>query len=173
MTVSKTSGPTLSLVAAVAENGVIGRGGAMPWHLPADLAHFKRTTMGKPIVMGRHTFEAIGRPLPGRRNIVVSGRPGFAPEGVEVAPDLAAALALTGDAEEVMVIGGGTLYRAALPLARRIYLTRVHGEFEGDTRFPDLAPADWRESAREERRADDRNPWPLSFVTLERMDAGR
>lgn len=172
MTASET-GPHVALVAAVAENGVIGRGGRMPWHLPADLAHFKRLTMGKPIVMGRRTFEAIGRALPGRRSIVVSRRAGFAPAGVEVARDLAAALALAGDAGEVMVIGGGELYRAALPRAERIYLTRVHGAFEGDTRFPELAAGEWRECAREERAPDEKNRWALSFVTLERAEAGR
>jgi len=160
----------ISLIAAVTDNGVIGRGGGMPWHLPADLAHFKRTTQGKPIVMGRKTFEAIGRPLPGRRNIVVSRRSGFAPAGVETAGSLADALALAGDAEEVMVIGGGELYREALPLARRLYLTRIHAAIEGDTRFPELDPADWRETGREERPADERNDHALSFVTLERRD---
>lgn len=173
MNVNNTTEPTLSLIAAVSENGVIGRAGRMPWHLPADLAHFKRMTMGKPIVMGRHTFEAIGRPLPGRRNVVVSRRADFAAAGVDVAPDLAAALELGADAHEIMVIGGGELYRAALPLAQRIYLTRVHANVEGDTRFPALSAGEWRETAREERPADKKNPWALSFVTLERTGAGR
>ncbi len=160
--------PDVSLIVAADENNVIGRGGAMPWHLPADLAHFKRITMGKPIVMGRRTFEAIGRALPGRRSIVVSRSADFAAPGVEHAASLEAALALAGDAEEVMVIGGGELYRAALPLAQRIYLTRVHAKIEGDTFFPELDDSMWKETARENRAADEKNAYALTFMTLER-----
>ncbi|MGH8271353.1 MAG: type 3 dihydrofolate reductase [Gammaproteobacteria bacterium] len=161
----------VALVAAVAENGVIGRGGVMPWHLPADLAHFKRITMGKPIVMGRRTFEAIGRALPGRRNIVVTRAAEFSAPGVERAASPEEALALAGDAAEVMVIGGAELYRAALPLARRIYLTRVHAEVAGDTFFPELDDREWRELAREKRAADEKNACALTFLTLERKQA--
>ncbi len=160
--------PTISLVVAAGENGAIGKDGTMPWHLPADLAHFKRITMGKPIVMGRRTFEAIGRALPGRRNIVVSRRRAFSVSGAETATSLEAALALAGDAPEVMVIGGGELYRAALPLAHRIYLTRVHATPGGDAFFPELSGAEWRETAREEYAADEANRHALSFLVLER-----
>lgn len=160
----------IALVAAVAENGVIGREGTMPWHLPADLAHFKRITMGKPIVMGRRTFEAIGRALPGRRNIVVSRNADFKAPGIERAANLEAALALTGDVEEVMVIGGGELYRAALPLAHRIHLTRIQAKIEGDTSFPDFDTSEWHETAREERTADEKNAYALTFLTLERKN---
>ena len=127
------------LVAAVAENGVIGRDGALPWHLPADLAHFKRVTWGHPILMGRRTFAVIGRALPGRRNIVLTSNPNFVAPGVETAASLKQALSLAGDVPQIMVIGGAELYRAALPLARRIYLTRVHARIEGDAFFPDFA----------------------------------
>ncbi|MGH8224698.1 MAG: type 3 dihydrofolate reductase [Gammaproteobacteria bacterium] len=161
----------IALVAAVAENGVIGRGGEMPWHLPADLAHFKRITMGKPIVMGRRTFEAIGRALPGRRNIVVSRNADFKASGVERAANLEAALALADDAEEVMVIGGGELYRAALPFAQRIHLTRIQAKIEGDTFFPEFDASEWHETAREERTADEKNAYTLTFLTLERKQA--
>ncbi len=124
------------LVAAVAENGVIGQGGVMPWHLPADLAHFKRVTWGHPILMGRRTFEAIGRALPGRRNIVLTRDPDFSAPGIETASSLEQALERIGEAAQVMVIGGAELYRIALPLAQRIYLTRIHASPEGDTFFP-------------------------------------
>lgn len=158
----------VSLLVAAAENGVIGKDGAMPWHLPADLALFKRITMGKPIVMGRRTFEAIGRALPGRRNIVVTRNAEFEAPGAENAVSLEAALAIASDAEEVMVIGGGEVYRAALPLADRIYLTRIHARIEGDTFFPEPNAAEWREVSRESRAADEKNACALSFVILER-----
>lgn len=158
----------VTLVVAAAEGGVIGRDHAMPWHLPADLAHFKRVTMGKPIVMGRTTFASIGRALPGRLNVVITRDRTFRAEGVTVAHSFADALRACGDAPEVMVIGGGQIYAAALPHARRIHLTDVHAAIDGDTRFPALDPAEWREVARERRDADARNAHPLSFVTLER-----
>ncbi len=138
------------MIAAVARNGVIGNGNAMPWRLPGDFAFFKRTTMGKPLVMGRATFESIGRPLPGRTNIVVSRRPGFQPDGVIVIDDLDAALehahaiAQADGAAEVMVGGGGEIYRQAMPRADRLYVTHVELEPEGDTRFPSISPEEWR-----------------------------
>jgi len=153
---------------AVASNGVIGRDGELPWRLPADLAHFKETTMGKPIVMGRRTWESIGRPLPGRDNIVITRRSDYVAEGCQVVHSLPEALRAAGEAEEVMIIGGAGLYEEALPLARRIEMTRVHGEIPGDTCFPWLNQLDWEEVRREEREADDDNAWPLSFITLER-----
>lgn len=161
----------LSLIVAASENNVIGAAGGMPWHLPADLKHFKATTMGKPIVMGRRTFEAIGRALPGRRSIVVTRNASFSAPGVETAASLEAALELTGEAEEIMVTGGGELYRAALPLAQRIYLTRIHATVEGDTFFPELTPSDWHEVAHEDYAPDEKNAHTLSFITLERLPA--
>jgi dihydrofolate reductase len=159
--------PTVTLIVAAAA-GVIGRDNAMPWHLPADLAHFKLLTWGKPIVMGRKTFQAIGKPLPGRRNVVVTRDADWSAPGVTVAHSLDEALAVCGDAPEVMVIGGAQLYAAALPRADRIHLTEVHAVIEGDTFFPELAPAEWREVARLEHAPDARNPHAMSFLTLER-----
>ncbi len=161
------------LVAAVAENGVIGRDGALPWHLPADLAHFKRVTWGHPILMGRRTFAVIGRALPGRRNIVLTSNPNFAAPGVETAASLKQALSLAGDVPQIMVIGGAELYRAALPLARRIYLTRVHARIEGDAFFPDFAAAQWRRIECKIRPTDKAHPYALSFIELERVEDSR
>lgn len=164
--------PRLTLVVAATDGGVIGKGGGMPWHLPADLAHFKRITMGHPVVMGRKTFTSIGRPLPGRLNVVVTRDRTFAADGVTVVHSLDDALTACAGADEVMVIGGGELYRAALPRASRIHLTRVHAALDGDTYFPALDPAEWHASAREERAADDRHAHALTFLTLDRNPAG-
>jgi len=158
----------LSLVAAAGSRNELGKDGKMPWHLPADLRHFKSLTLGKPVLMGRKTLAAIGRPLPERRNIVVSRDPGFRAAGCETAASLEAALALAGAVPEVMVIGGGEIYRAAWAQARRIYLTRVHGVFDADTFFPEIDPAEWREDAREDHLSDAKNPFAYSFITLER-----
>lgn len=157
------------LVAAVAENGIIGRDGAMPWHLPADLAHFKWVTWGHPILMGRRTFEAIGRPLPGRRNIVVTRNPGFSAAGIETAAGLEQAIELAGEASQTMVIGGAELYRSALPLAQLIYLTRVHARPKGDTRFPTLDPSEWRQISCKTRPTDGDHRYALSFIELQRV----
>lgn len=128
--------------------GVIGRDGGLPWHLPADLAHFKSVTMGKPIVMGRKTFESIGRPLPGRKNIVVSRRADYSADGVVVVHSLDEALEAAGDVAEIMIIGGAQLYAAALPVAQRIYLTLVGKPVEGNTVFPEVDWARWRMTRR-------------------------
>lgn len=166
--------PRLCLVVAVARNGVIGRDNDLPWHLPADLRHFRAVTMGKPVIMGRRTWESIGRPLPGRYCIVVTSAAAPLPAGVVPACSLehalhiaAAEVARTG-AEEIMVIGGARLYAAALPLAERIYLTEVDAHPEGDTRFPALDAGDWFEAGREHRPADDDNASACDFVVLER-----
>ncbi len=158
----------LALVAALATNGVIGRGGALPWHLPDDLRHFKAVTLGKPVLMGRRTFESIGRPLPGRRNLVLSRGPDIAVSGVETVRNLQEALQRCSGQEEVCVIGGAVLYAAALPLAQVLYLTRVHADVEGDVRFPAVRWEEWRESARIEHAADERHIYAMSFITLER-----
>jgi dihydrofolate reductase len=158
----------LSIVVAADEHGGIGRGGKLPWHLPEDLRRFKARTMGKPVIMGRKTWESIGRPLPGRTNIVVSGQAGLVIPGCTVAGSFEAALAAAGPAPEVCVIGGAEIYRKALPVADTIYLTRVHASVEADTFFPALAPAEWEEVAREERPADERHTYACSFVTLRR-----
>lgn len=159
---------SLALIVAVGENNEIGKHGRMPWHLPADLKHFKALTLGKPVIMGRKTFEAIGKPLPERRNIVVSRNPAWHAPGCESAASLTDAMVLAAGVREIMLIGGGELYREALPRAQRIYLTRVHARFEADTFFPVLDPAEWRETVREDHAADARNPFAYSFITLER-----
>jgi len=158
----------LSLIAAVAENGVIGAKGALPWRLPDELAHFKRTTLGKPVVMGRRTFESLRRALSGRTNVVLSRKSDFAAPGALVARDLDTALALVADAPEVVVIGGAALYAEALPRAQRIYLTRVRARPTGDVFFPALAPTEWRESLVFEHPADERHAHAFAVYQLER-----
>ena len=160
----------LVLVVARAKNGVIGRDGALPWHLPADLKRFKRMTVGKPVIMGRKTFDSIGKPLPGRHNIVLTRDPGWQAAGVTVAPNLAEAIAAAGldpraRADEVMVIGGAQIYAEALPSATRIEVTEVDAEPDGDTRLPAFDPVRWRETARENHAAEGERP-AYAFVTL-------
>lgn len=159
----------ISLIAAMDRNRLIGSDNRLPWRLPADLAHFKKMTMGKPVVMGRKTFESIGRPLPGRTSIVLTRDPGFAAGGVLVADSFESALDLAGDVAEVMVIGGGAVYALAMPLARRLYLTLVDDEFEGDAWFPVIVPAQWREIDSSSRSADEHNAHDYRFVVLEKM----
>ena len=161
----------LSLICAVARNGVIGRGGKLPWQLPADLAQFKRVTWGKPIVMGRRTHESIGRALPGRRNIVVTSHRDFHPADCETVPDLAAARALCGGEIEWVVIGGASLFAEALPQAQRMHLTRVHADVDGDVWFPAFEPGEWRELSRLDHPRDERHAHAFSMVTLERRGA--
>lgn len=164
----------LAVIVAAAENGVIGRNNALPWHLPEDLRYFKRVTMGKPIVMGRKTFESIGRPLPGRTNIVITRDGGWRAEGVKVVHSLDEALALAEDialidgATELMVIGGAEIYQAALPRAKRLYFTEVHAEVEGDARLPAIDWSDWGEVSRDRYTASGANPYDYSFVVYER-----
>lgn len=138
---------TVTIIAAMAENRVIGKDGAMPWHLADDLARFRVITTGHPVIMGRKTFESLGRPLPGRQNIVLTRRKGYTPEGVIVARTLDEALELAGAAREVFICGGGEVYREALPLAGRILLTVIHCDYEGDTVFPEI-PGDFQETER-------------------------
>lgn len=161
--------PRIALVAAMAEHRVIGHDNRMPWHLPADLAHFKAVTYGKPVVMGRKTLESIGRPLPGRHNIVVSRQADYRPEGVTVVADLEAALAAAGDVPELMIIGGATIYAQMLPRADRLYLTFIELAVDGDACFPAWEPGQWRELERERHEPDARNAHAYSFVTLERV----
>jgi len=160
--------PTISILVATDERGAIGRDGGLPWHLPNDLKRFKALTLGKPVVMGRRTWASIGRPLPGRHNIVITRQAGFAADGASVAGSLDAALALAGEAEEVCIIGGAEIYRLALPRAGVIHLTRVHATVPADTYFPELDAGEWREASREDHAADERHAWPYSFVELRR-----
>ena len=158
----------ISIIVALAGNGVIGSDNRLPWHLPDDLKRFKALSLGKPIVMGRRTFESIGRPLPGRSNIVVSRQPGLAIAGTLVAQSLDAALAAAGAAPEVVIIGGAEIFRQALPRTDVIHLTRVHARVAGDVVFPDLDPDQWRETAVEHHAADERHQYAFTFVTLQR-----
>lgn len=158
----------VSIIAAMDRNRLIGNKNQLPWHLPADLAHFKRVTMGKPVIMGRKTFESIGRPLPGRANIVLTGSADFCAEGVLVASTPEQALEHAAGAEEAMVIGGSMIYQLFLPRADRLYLTYVEASHEGDAWFPDFELEEWRVIASEEHAADEKNPCAYSFVTYER-----
>lgn len=162
--------PRITLAVAAADNGVIGREGGLPWRLPEDLRRFKASTLGKPVLMGRRTFESIGRALPGRLNIVLTRQPGWRPAdpAVCVASDLDAALALAGEVPEVSVIGGAEIYALALPRASRILLTEVHAAPEGDAFMPPFSRDEWREVSRERFRADERHAHDMSFVVLER-----
>lgn len=162
------SRPKLSIIVAMSRNGVIGRGNRMPWHLPADLKHFKDTTMGHAIIMGRKTFESIGRPLPGRRNIVITHRQDYQAPGCEVVHSLEQALGLLDDDEEAFIIGGATLYQQALPLADRLYITRIDAVVEGDIYFPNLDWTQWRLIDRRSHPADERNAFDLVFEVYER-----
>jgi dihydrofolate reductase len=162
---------TLSLIVAAAENGVIGRGGRLPWRIPSDLKTFRRLTLGKPVIMGRKTYQSIGRPLDGRVNIVISSDAGFAAPGAAVASDLRTAIASAGAAPEIMVIGGAEIYRLALPLCDRIYLTRVHGSPEGDAMFPTPDPALWQEVSATPITPGDRDEFACTLLVLERRAA--
>ena len=158
----------------MAQNQVIGRNNSLPWHLPEDLKYFKRITLGKPVIMGRKTFESIGKPLPGRTNIVITRNPQFAAEGVKTVASLEAARELcesiteTDGTAEAMVIGGAEIFRQVLPVADRLYLTKIHAEVEGDTFFPAFDHNDWQEIAREDFEASGPNPYNYSFLILDR-----
>lgn len=161
----------IGIYVAVARNGVIGNQGGMPWRLSTDLKRFKAITMGKPVVMGRKTWESIGKPLPGRRNIVVTRNRDYPAEGADVVASLPAALDMAqGDqAAEVAVIGGGEIYRQAIDLADTLHVTHVEAELEGDTRFPDIDPAIWKPVTREAVAAGDRDSFATEYVVYERQ----
>ncbi|SFB80077.1 type 3 dihydrofolate reductase [Pseudoalteromonas denitrificans] len=156
----------ISMIAAMAKNRVIGKNNKMPWHLPADLKHFKAVTLGKPIIMGRKTFESIGRPLPGRKNIVISRDLTYKAEGIEVAATPAEALDIAGEVPEVMIIGGGHVYDVFLPLCNCLYLTHIDLDVEGDTQFPDYeAHNQWNKLEVKEHKSDSSNPYNYTFIT--------
>ena len=158
----------LTLIVAMAENSVIGRDGDLPWRLPEDLKHFKRVTLGKPVIMGRKTWDSLyAKPLPGRRNIVITRNPYFQTDGAETASSIKEALARVAEAEEAVVIGGAMLFEDALPAARRFHLTEVHAAIEGDTFFPSFDRTHWREISRDDHPANGDSP-AYSFVLLER-----
>lgn len=160
--------PCLTLIAALARNGVIGRDNAMPWHLPEDLKRFKALTLGSPIIMGRKTWESLGRPLPGRHNIVISRDPRYVAQGASLVNSLSQAVDLAAEErpEEIFVIGGAEIYRLALPLAQRLQLTEIDQDFAGDAHFPAFADSGWQEVARASHRAE--AGFDYSFVTYER-----
>jgi dihydrofolate reductase len=169
------TGPArIAFVVAIAENGVIGRNGQLPWRLPSDLKRFRRLTLGKPVIMGRKTYESIGKPLDGRDNIVVTRQARFSPPGVHVAASVGEALALgqklaTGrGAEEVMIIGGADIFAATMPDTERIYLTLVHGAPAGDIRIALPDPRDWQETAREAMPRTPQDQFPADFIVLDR-----
>lgn len=156
--------PLISLIAAMANNRVIGKDNQMPWHLPADLGHFKAITLGKPIIMGRKTYESIGRPLPGRKNIVISRDKSYKLEGCETASSLEEAITLVSEVEEIMIIGGGNLYSQALPHADKLYLTFIDLDVDGDTQFPKYEDLKLTEIKREKHLKDEKNPYDYQFV---------
>ncbi|WP_348771888.1 type 3 dihydrofolate reductase [Pseudoalteromonas sp. MMG013] len=159
----------ISMIAAMADNRVIGQGNKMPWHLPADLQHFKRVTLNKPVIMGRKTFESIGRPLPNRRNIIISRNLDYNAQGTEVVTSADAALALVEGEAEVMIIGGGLVYEQFLPLCERLYLTFIDLTVEGDTCFPDYEKiGEWQVMETQHNEADDKNIYSHKFVTLQK-----
>ena len=161
----------LSLIVAISDNQVIGREGQLPWHLSADLKRFKRLTMGHHIVMGRKTYDSIGRQLPGRTSIVLTRQPDWAVEGVVTATDFASALTQAGDDEEVFVIGGNQIYQLALPLVDRLYVTRVHATVQGDTYFPDITTDQWLLKQTDSFAADEKNDHDYSFLVYQRNDS--
>ncbi|PTO60908.1 type 3 dihydrofolate reductase [Vibrio splendidus] len=157
----------ISMIAAMANNRVIGKDNQMPWHLPADFAWFKRSTMGKPVVMGRKTYDSIGRPLPGRLNVVISRDESLEIEGVTTVTSVEKALELVSDVDEVMIIGGGSIYESCLPKANKLYLTYIDFDVDGDTRFPDWGEG-WKQSFNDTYQSDEKNKHNMEFVVLER-----
>ncbi len=158
---------SLTLIVAYSTNRVIGRDNTLPWKLPGDLAHFKRSTLGHPIIMGRKTWDSLGRPLPGRSNIVISRNPDFTATGATVVPGLQAAIDACGEGDEAFVIGGAQIYAQALPLAQRVLATEVHADVDGDAFFPLLPSFQWKETAREPQPAE--NGYDYDFVTYQRQ----
>ena len=159
---------SLSIVVAMDENRLIGKDNKLPWHLPADLAYFKKITTGKSIVMGRKTYESIGRPLPNRRNIVISRNSNTLITGCEMAFSINEALSLTKDEDEVMIIGGASLCEQLLPHVSRLYITKIKGKFDGDVYFPEYDETEWLTSSIETHQPDEKNNYVYQFITMER-----
>jgi len=159
---------TLAIIVATDLNGLIGKDNDLPWHLSADLQYFRKITMGKPIVMGRKTHESIGRPLPGRDNIIITSDQHFKAEGCIITHSLEQALERTQDENEVMIMGGASLYQQCLPIADKIYLTQVHAELTGDTWFPEWDKSQWQLLSQEDHLADEKNDYPYSFMVFQR-----
>ncbi len=161
--------PTLSLIWAMDNNRLIGSDNALPWKLSADMAWFKKNTMGKPILMGRKTYDSIGRPLPGRSNLILTRQQGLQVEGCTVTNTVDEALAAANDADEVMVMGGAEIYAQLFDQAERLYITEIDGEFEGDAWFPEFDRSSWREIFRESHAPDEKNAYAYDFIVLERV----
>lgn len=159
----------ISLVVAIAENRAIGKNNQLLWHLPADLKHFKQITSGHTVIMGRKTYDSIGKPLPNRRNIVITRQKGLQLEGVEVVNSLTEAIALCKAENEVFLIGGAEIYKTALPLTQKIYLTTVHQSFEADAFFPEININEWVETEKESYAPDEKNALGYTFSTLQRL----
>jgi len=166
---------SLALIVAASENNVIGKNNQLPWYLPGDLKYFKAITMAKPVIMGRKTFESIGKPLPGRDNIVITRNADYQADGIKVvtsleeAIELAESITLINSGEEIMIIGGAQIYKQALAMADRVYLTRVHRHVEGDAFFPELETDQWQEVAREDIAAEEPNPFDFSYLVLDKV----
>ena len=158
----------ISIIAALDNNNLIGKRNSLPWHLPADLKHFKDATTGKPVIMGKTTYESIGKPLPNRTNIILSNDLNFEVSGAIVAHSIDEALRVAGDVPEVMIMGGASIYRQFLPLAHKMYLTRVHHNAVGDIYFPEFDKDEWKEISRADFKADNKNPYDYSFLVLEK-----
>lgn len=159
----------LSLIVAVSKNNVIGADNGLLWQMPADLRHFKAVTMGHTVIMGRKTYESIGKPLPGRRNIVVTRQEEFSANGCEIANSLQDAVDLCTKEQEVFIVGGGEVYKQAIHAADKIYLTRIYGQFEGDTVFPEINFSEWRLTKYLKHHSDEKNPYDYSFSEYERL----
>jgi len=165
----------LSMIVATADDNVIGKDNDMPWHLPADLAYFKKVTLGKPIIMGRKTYESIGRALPGRRNIVISRDENYQADGIDTVTSVEQAIALVDGSdgsegvEEIMVIGGGAIYKHCLPAAQRLYITHIKAKIDGDTQFPNYDDGSWNKVASEVRASDEKNAYVLDFSVYEKV----
>lgn len=158
----------ISIIAAVAQNGVIGGKNQMPWHISEDLKRFKAITSGHPVVMGRKTFESLGRALPNRRNVVITRNPDYSAEGAEIVASLTDALSLFCSDEEVFIIGGGEIYRQAMPMADRMYLTYICSDYDGDTLFPEFDPNEWAVTFSDHHENGDKFPHPFEFINYER-----
>jgi dihydrofolate reductase len=159
----------LSIIAAMAENRVIGVNNTLPWRLPADLKNFREVTTGHHVIMGRRTYESLGKPLPNRRNVVITANAHYSAPGCVTAASLDAALRIAGSDPEVFIIGGASCYTQALPRADRLYLTLIHAQIPGDARFPPIEWGQWNEVSRVRHEADEKNPYPFSFLTLDKM----
>lgn len=164
----KKDKPVVSIIAAIAKNNVIGLKNTLPWNLPADMEHFKQLTKGKPVIMGQKTFESIGKPLIGRTNIILTLDKNFTPFGCQIAYSIKEALDIVKNSKEVMICGGASIYRQFLPLADKIYLTLIEGDFEGDAFFPEFDRSSWKEVERIENKPDKENPYKYTFLILEK-----